>query len=115
MKFPSTLSGFWITGIAVCVIGLASITAQAQSAPADGAALYKAKCAMCHGTDGTGKTPMGQKLNIRDLHSAEVQKQSDADLTQVIAQGKGKMPAFKTFNSDQVKQLVAYIRILGKK
>ena len=58
----------------------------------------------------------GQKLNIRDLHSAEVQKQSDSDLSQMIAQGKSKMPAFsKTLSADQVKLLVAHIRELGKK
>jgi hypothetical protein len=63
-----------------------------------------------------GKTPMGQKLNVRDLHSAEVQKQSDAELPQMIAQGKGKMPAFsKTLSADQIKLLVAHIRELGKK
>jgi len=58
----------------------------------------------------------GQKLNVRDLHSAEVQKQSDAELPQMIAQGKGKMPAFsKTLSADQIKLLVAHIRELGKK
>ena len=89
---------------------------QGQNAPTDGAGLFKAKCAMCHGPDGAGKTPMGQKLNIRDLHSAEVQKQSNAELSQMIAQGKGKMPAFsKTLSADQVKLLVAHIRELGKK
>ena len=91
-------------------------SAQGQSTPTDGAGLFKAKCAMCHGPDGAGKTPMGQKLNVRDLHSAEVQKQSDADLSQTIAQGKGKMPAFaKTLSADQIKLLVSYVRELGKK
>jgi mono/diheme cytochrome c family protein len=90
--------------------------AQAQNASTDGAGLFKAKCAMCHGPDGAGKTPMGQKLNVRDLRSAEVQKESDSDLSHVIAQGKGKMPAFgKTFGDDQIKLLVAHIRELDKK
>jgi mono/diheme cytochrome c family protein len=87
-----------------------------QNAPTDGTGLFKAKCAMCHGPDGAGKTPVGQKLSVRDLHSAEVQKQSDAELYQMIAQGKGKMPAFsKTLSADQIKLLVAYIRELGKR
>jgi len=90
--------------------------AQGQNAPTDGAGLFKAKCAMCHGPNGAGKTPMGQKLNIRDLHSAEVQKQSNAELSQMIAQGKSKMPAFrKTLRASQIKLLVAHIRELGKK
>lgn len=87
-----------------------------QTPPSDGATLFRTKCAMCHGPDGAGKTPMGQKLNVRDLRSAEVQRQSDADLSHVIAQGKGKMPAFgKTFSEGQIKLLVAHIRELGKK
>ncbi len=93
-----------------------SVLTQAQSAPSNGAALYKAKCAMCHGQDGAGKTPTGQKLNVRDLHSAEVQKESDADLTHIIGQGKGKMPAFgKSLSEDKIKLLMAHIRELGKK
>jgi mono/diheme cytochrome c family protein len=98
------------------VIVLASTTVHAQNSPTDGSALYKAKCAMCHGPDGAGKTPMGQKLNVRDLHSPEVQKESEPVLSQMIAQGKGKMPAFsKTLSPDQIKGLTAYIRELGKK
>lgn len=104
--------------LAVSVAGLvfALLPAQAENAPTDGASLFKAKCAMCHGPDGAGKTPMGQKLNVRDLHSTEVQKQSDADLAHVIGQGKGKMPAFgKTLSEDRIKLLVTYLRELGKK
>ena len=90
--------------------------AQGPNAPSDGAGLFKAKCAMCHGPDGAGKTLMGQKLSIRDLHSADVQKQADAALSQMIAQGKGKMPAFsQKLSDDQIKLLVAHIRELGKK
>ena len=32
----------------------------ATLAAADGAALYKAKCAMCHAADGSGMTPMAR-------------------------------------------------------
>ena len=95
---------------------IAPSLAQGQNAPTDGAGLFKAKCAICHGPDGAGKTPMGEKLNVRDLHSADVQKQADAALSQMIAQGKGKMPAFnQKLSDDQIKLLVAHIRELGKK
>jgi cytochrome c6 len=115
MKFTTSRSWFLIAGISV-VLSLAFISAQAQTAPNDGAALYKTKCAMCHGPDGAGKTPVGQKLKVRDLRSPEVQKQSDSDLAHVIGQGKDKMPAFgKTLNDEQIKLLVAQIRELGKK
>jgi len=81
----------------------------------DAAATFKSKCAMCHGADGSGKTTMGEKLNIRDLHSADVQKQSDADLSQIITKGKNKMPAYDgKLTKEQIDGLVAFVRSLGK-
>jgi mono/diheme cytochrome c family protein len=98
------------------VITLSSVLMLGQAATADAGALYKAKCAMCHGPDGAGKTPMGQKLNLRDLRSPEVQKQSDADLSQIVTKGKSKMPPFDgKLTGEQIKQLIAFIRDLAKK
>ena len=78
--------------------------------------MYKTKCAMCHGADGKGETPMGKKLNIRDLGSPEVQKQTDAELTTIISKGKGKMPPFAgKLTAEQIGQVLAHIRELGKK
>jgi cytochrome c6 len=83
---------------------------------AGGGGLYKTKCASCHGASGKGDTPVGKADNIRDLASADVQKQSDADLTTIIASGKGKMPAYgKSLKPNQVKDLVAYIRSIAQK
>jgi mono/diheme cytochrome c family protein len=81
----------------------------------DSATLYKAKCAACHGPDGAG-TPVGAKLGAHDLRSADVQKMSDAELTEIITNGKNKMPAYaKTLKPDDVKGLVAFIRSLAAK
>lgn len=83
---------------------------------ADGAAVYKAKCATCHGADGKGQTPMGQKMNLRDLGSPDVQKQTDKQLYDWTALGKGKMPAYKDKLSDEeIKALVAHMRAFAKK
>jgi cytochrome c6 len=82
----------------------------------DAAATFKAKCAMCHGPDASGKTPMGEKLNIRDLRSADVQKQTDAELAQIVTKGKNKMPSYDgKLTKEQIDQLVAHIRELAKK
>jgi cytochrome c6 len=76
----------------------------------DAEALYKTKCQMCHGADGKG-SPAGQKLGVRDFHSPEVAKESDADLIKVTKEGKGKMPKFEgKLTDDQIKGLIAYIR-----
>jgi mono/diheme cytochrome c family protein len=95
------------------MIALAA-SAAAQTAPAKD--LFASKCAMCHGPDGSAQTTMAKNLKIRDFHSADVQKQSDADLKTVIAKGKGKMPAFEgKLTGEQIDQLVGYLRELGKK
>jgi len=89
--------------------------ASAQGAAA-GKDLFAAKCAICHGADASANTTMGKNLKIPNLHTPEVQKKSDAELTVIITKGKGKvMPAFEgKLTSEQVSQLVAYIREVGK-
>jgi mono/diheme cytochrome c family protein len=82
--------------------------------PPDASALYKSKCTVCHGTDGTGDTPMGKKLGSKSFKSPEVQKESDSDLKNIISSGKGKMPAYKTLAPEQIDALVKYVRELGK-
>ncbi len=99
--------------VAMAAILLSS--SEATGSPAfDVATLFKAKCAACHGADGSGNTVMGKKLKVRDLRSADVQGQSDAQLTAVISKGKGKMPPYeKSLNQQQVQELVAFIRKLA--
>jgi cytochrome c6 len=92
----------------------------AFSAPAlaqgDGAAAYKSKCAGCHSADGSGSGPAGKAMHLRDLGSADVQKQTDAELIAITSNGKGTMPGYKgKLTDDQIKQVVAFIRTLAKK
>lgn len=89
----------------------------AQSYAADtAAAVFTSKCVMCHGADGQGKTPMGAKFNITSLTSPEVQKQSAAELAQIITKGKNKMPAYDgKLTKDEIAQLAAYVKGLAKK
>jgi mono/diheme cytochrome c family protein len=86
------------------------LSSSAKADVASAEATFKAKCAACHGADGKGK----EMMKTRDLGSADVQKQTDADLTTIITKGKGKMPAYGTLTPDQVKDLVTYIRSLKK-
>ena len=96
---------------ATAFFAFATMPAYAQS----GAALYKSKCAMCHGADGKGDTPVGKSLKLRDLSSADVQKQSDAELVAITRDGKGRMPPYKGKLTDaQIKDIVAFIRTLKK-
>jgi mono/diheme cytochrome c family protein len=92
---------------------LISVPARAQET---GEGLFKSKCGMCHGLDASGKTVMGQKLKVPDLHSADVQKKTDAELGQLITKGKEKMPAYEgKLSKEQIEKLVAFIREVGKK
>ena len=108
MKRTSRVLAIILLGGAICPSWL--------SAQTDSAALFKSKCSLCHGDDGSGATPTGRALKSKDLRSDEVQKNSDAELTDVITKGRNKMPAFgQKLKPDQIQQLVAYVRHLGKK
>ena len=96
----------------LCCLLLPSAT-QAES---DSAKLYQTNCALCHGADGSGDTAPGKAFHAKDLRSDEVQKQTDAELTEVITKGRNKMPAFGAkIKADDIKKLVAYLRGLPKK
>jgi len=101
----------YVTVLALFVVGLGVWTTPAF---ADDAATFKAKCAMCHGADGKGSA-VGQKMGAHDFTSADVQKMSDAELTDVITKGKNKMPSYAgKLQEADIKGLVGYIRQLGK-
>jgi cytochrome c6 len=97
-----------ITTALVFVLSI-SLSAGAQ----DASALFKSKCAGCHAADGTGSA-MGKKLGAHDFTTAEVQGMSDAQLTDVITNGKNKMPKYGSLTPEEIKGLVAYIRTLKK-
>lgn len=100
--------------VVLLALGLVAVCASPAVAQ-DAAATYKAKCAMCHGPDGKGSA-MGTKMGAHDFTSADVQKQTDAQLTETITKGKGKMPAYDGKLKDtEIKDLVGYIRGLAKK
>jgi mono/diheme cytochrome c family protein len=99
-----------MTLAAALLAGVCLLSSPAKADVAAGEATFKAKCAGCHGADGKGK----EAMKTRDLSSADVQKQSDADLTGIITNGKGKMPPYKTLSADQVKDLVSFVRSLKK-
>jgi mono/diheme cytochrome c family protein len=97
-------------------IAVFAATAFSTRAATAGDETFKAKCVGCHGADGSGDTAMGKKFKLRDLRSADVQKQSDADLQSVIEKGKPPMPAYaKTLDTAKVQELVAYIRSIAAK
>ena len=76
--------------------------------------LFKSRCAMCHGRDGGGKTPMGKKIGVPDLDSADVQETSEAEVESIIAKGKNKMPDYEgKLTPEQISQVSAFIKTLS--
>jgi len=76
----------------------------------DGAALYKAKCAACHGPDGAGKPA----AKIPSLIGDDAKKKSDADLTKAVAETAKHPGPVKGLAADDVKAVVTFIRSLQK-
>ena len=102
--------------LSIFVLGFVHLYAGPSRAQDTAETLFKSKCAMCHGPDGSGNTPAGKAMKVADLRSDEVQKKTDAQLTEATTNGKGKMPAFKGKLTDaQIRDLVKYVRELAKK
>jgi cytochrome c6 len=102
-----------LSGVLMVMMCLLSTPANAEGG---GEAVYKAKCASCHGPDGVGATSAGKATKARDFCSKEVKKETDAEWTAIIVKGKNKMPAYDQKITDaEIKDVVAYIRGLCKK
>lgn len=91
---------------------LAAVLAIAFATPAraaEGATLYKQKCAACHGPDGKGQTKMGEKLGVKDLTAL---KESEADIAKIIEDGKPpKMTPFKEkIPAEDIKALAKFVK-----
>lgn len=91
------------------------------SADNSGSEIYALMCASCHGKDGAGKTPAGQRLNLQDLRSPAVQKLSDTELYNAIATGtstksKEYPHAFlsRGLTKAEIRSVVAFVRTLKK-
>ena len=96
--------------VSLALVLAVPIVASAQSSGAD---TFKAKCAMCHGADGSASTGMGKSMGLKPLSSPEVQSMSDADMAALITNGKGKMPAMKGKLTDaQISDVVKYVHTL---
>ena len=92
-----------------------ALLAQQGAKASPGAATFKAKCILCHGIDGSGKTPLGKQLQAADLRSKDVQKLSDAELHKIIHDGQANMPSFADQLTDaEITQVLKHVRQFGK-
>ncbi|MFZ0952815.1 MAG: cytochrome c [Candidatus Sulfotelmatobacter sp.] len=99
-----------VTLVMVIAMALFILIPNLSWAADDGAAIYKAKCAMCHGADAAGKPA----AKIPSLISDDAKKATDEDLAKSVTE-KAKHPAtIKSLAPDQVKMVVSYVRSLQK-
>jgi len=85
--------------------------------PINPAVTYEKNCATCHGKDGSARTFKSKHHeHARDLTDSKWQADAtDERIFNTIANGKGKMPAFKRrLTNEQITSLVAYVRGLKR-
>lgn len=111
---PVTVVALLLFVLSVAVVSWNASAADPKSAAAGGgaatevAALYNAKCAMCHGKDGVAKLPMGK--GSANLNDPEWQKSTTVEaVAELISAGKGTMPAYKgKLTPEQIKAIAEY-------
>lgn len=103
--------------LSLTAVALVGFTGVARAA--DGAELYKKKCATCHGEDGKGKTKMGEKLKVKDLTDAAAWKDlTEEKVSKGIADGieDKKMPGMKDkWSADEIKAVTQHTMTLKPK
>ncbi|HEX9638566.1 MAG TPA: cytochrome c [Acidobacteriota bacterium] len=99
----------WIAGLV-----LAGAPALAAADLDRGKAIYQDRCEICHGAGGRGDGPTGRVLPTRpsDYTSAAFWRgRKDAELLDIIRQGKGLMPKWEGGLSDaEIRDVYAYIK-----
>ena len=100
----------------LAALGMLVMAPQGTRAAENGAAIYKSKCAACHGADATGKPA----VKAPSLVSADAKKLTDDELNDMITNGGKEKKASHAFSKkgvtpEQVKALISYIRELQKK
>lgn len=85
---------------------------------AKGEVVYKARCVLCHGTEGRGDGVGAAALNPKPRNHHDqtyMHSRTDAQLLEVIHNGKGQMPAWKSvLSEEEMKNVLAYVRKLGE-
>lgn len=89
-----------------------------ETPEAMGARVYAARCALCHGPTGRGDGPGAAALNPkpRNYHDkAYMDTRTDAELLEVIRNGKGAMPRWGGILSEaEMTAVLAHVRSLGR-
>lgn len=95
--------------VLAATVALAGVMCFAQ----DGAAIYKAKCAMCHGPTGTPSAGMAKAMGIKPTSDPSMKALTVAQIEAAVKNGKGKMkPVASLTDAQQVSAVAAYFKTL---
>jgi mono/diheme cytochrome c family protein len=92
------------------VLAAAVLLAGSMCFAEDGAAIYKSKCAMCHGATGTPSAGMAKTYGIKPVSDPEIRKLTADQMFAAVKNGKGKMKPVAGLSDAQIKAAVDYFR-----
>ena len=82
-----------------------------------GAQVYAARCQLCHGPTGHGDGPAAASLNPHPRNHTDgsyMNARTDAQLLEVIRNGKGAMPAWGTvLSEEEIQAVLKHVRSLA--
>lgn len=88
-----------------------------MTAAVDGAKIYADRCALCHGATGHGDGPASAGLDPKPRNhtdGAYMNNLTDEELSKVVHEGKGAMPAWKDVLSDEeIQAVIQHVRSLA--
>jgi mono/diheme cytochrome c family protein len=93
--------------------GLVGCDRQVAGGSTDGAAVYRAACASCHGENGKPPQAMAAQLGVRDLTGADFRARRSKELVKqqvVSGSANARMPSFKgALTEAQIDAVAAYV------
>jgi mono/diheme cytochrome c family protein len=90
------------------LVAFASVVALSTSLfAAEGSAIYKSKCLACHGADGS---KVIAAMGVKPLNTPEVKKMGESGVSNIVAKGHNKMPAFEgKLSAEEIKEVSEYV------
>jgi mono/diheme cytochrome c family protein len=94
------------------VLAAAVLLAGSMCFAEDGSAIYKSKCAMCHGPAGTPSAGMAKAMGIKPVSDPAIQALTVSQIAATVKNGKGKMKPIAGLTDAQVSAVAAYFKTL---
>lgn len=93
-----------------------AVSAEQAAKPSKGEAIFKSKCASCHGIDAKAATKVGKMMQTPDLTKTPWKHGStQADVEKITCQGFKKMPKFEgKLTAEEITAVSEHLRTLCK-